>query len=74
MSQNINEQLLYVCQAGNFKKAKELLDIGANIEYKDYDGDTPLSISCLYGNIEIVELLLDRGADTNIKTVSGSTH
>ena len=64
---NINKELLVAC-ASVFsfpEDIENLLDEGADIEYSDKYGDTPLIKSikkCCYG---ISEFLIERGADIN---------
>ncbi|KAL9266297.1 BRCA1-associated RING domain protein 1-like protein [Drosera capensis] len=36
------------------------------------DGDTPLHLSCLYGNFPCVQLLIERGADIEVKDEDGA--
>ena len=46
------------------KSIKLLLDHGANINYKNINGQTPLTFAAKYGSLEGVELLLERGAES----------
>lgn len=48
--------------------AKNLLDMGADINSKDDDGITPLIIACGGGKILTAKLLISKGADVNYKT------
>ncbi|KAK3956678.1 hypothetical protein QBC32DRAFT_366801 [Pseudoneurospora amorphoporcata] len=43
--------------------AIQLLDAGANINYTDNDGDTPLTMAAWAGDSELVKVLLKRGAN-----------
>lgn len=45
--------------------ARLLIEKGADVNAMNYDGERPLHIASLYGNVEIVKLLIDRGADVN---------
>lgn len=50
-----------------------LLYNGADINIKDYYGNTPLLIAASYGKYRIVEFLLQNGADPNIQDNDGMT-
>ena len=50
-----------------------LLHHGANVNFADKDGRTPLWIASAEGNAEIVRILLDRGADPSIADNKGNT-
>jgi len=46
----------------NLDFCKKLIEIGADVNYKDSLGRSPLSVSCFYGLIGITEFLLKNGA------------
>lgn len=50
-----------------------ILDYGAYINAKDYEGQTPLYLASAKGFATIVELLVEEAADTNIFTSAGRT-
>jgi ankyrin repeat protein len=52
---------------------KKILELGADINVKDKDGETPLYGASFYGRTEIVSLLLQKGADINVKDKDGET-
>lgn len=54
-------------------RIKHLLDHKKNINAKNKDGDTPLSLAVKRGYPEIVKMLLDNGADFNFKDELGNT-
>ena len=69
---NLSEQNLFqAARYGDIANVRKYLDLGANIEVKDYRGLTSLQIACIYGHLDVVRLLLDRGA--NVEAVGGRT-
>lgn len=69
-----NDYLFWlVCQNGHKDIAELLVGHGADINFADKDGLTPLSIICQNGHVDIVQLLLARGANPNIASNSGKT-
>lgn len=59
------------------KKIKEgrlnEIDLKANIDYQDEDGNTPLLVACANNNTFLAMLYRDIGADVNIKNTNGET-
>lgn len=58
---DINTQLLQAAKQGNMKKVKELISKGANVNYKNSSGDSPISNAAFYGHIKIVKYLMSKG-------------
>ncbi len=52
---------------------KFLLDAGADINAKDNEGNSLLSLAVAKGDVEMVKVLLDRGADINWTDINGRT-
>ena len=52
---------------------RELLDGGADPNFRDSDGRTALHIAACEGYAEVVELLLQRGAEAAVEDQWGST-
>lgn len=50
---------------GNVPMMTLLLDAGAEINYPNKDGLSPLGFACYNGDVPAVNLLLNRGADTS---------
>jgi ankyrin repeat protein len=70
-STSVNAQgLLLAARWGEMKNVRKYLDLGTNIEVKNYQGLTSLQSASLGGYLDIVRLLLDRGA--NIEAAGGS--
>lgn len=58
-----NDALIKACLAGDLAAAKQQVDGGANVNYKNAAGQTPLSVA--YLSPELTEYLLSKGADAN---------
>ncbi|RNE98605.1 ankyrin [Trypanosoma rangeli] len=49
------------------RTVEQLLSLGAEVDMKGFDDETPLYIACFNGKIKVVLLLLENGADVNAK-------
>ena len=62
-----NEKLLDASDEGILNIVKLLIKLGADINAKNYDGNTPLIFASANGYLDIVKLLIENGADINVK-------
>lgn len=63
-----NSALVTAAGDGNIARVEELLQQGANANYKLFDsGITPLIAAASAGYIDVAEILLNSGADINLK-------
>jgi ankyrin repeat protein len=63
---------LHQCvRLSNTEMMKILLDLGANVEIKDADGETPVFVASSSKDPELVRLLLKAGANPNVKAKDG---
>jgi len=53
--------------------ARELIDAGVDLNFKNNDGSTALHTAAFFCRPEIVQMLLDKGADKTIKNNFGAT-
>jgi len=68
ISNKYKHTALHLAASFNFIEiAKMLLDAGANIQAKDYEGDSPLHLAAIGGHIEMIELLVRNGASIEAK-------
>lgn len=58
-----NEDLIKACAAGDIAAVKKNVDGGANVNFKNAGGATPISSSYMWP--EVTEYLLGKGADAN---------
>jgi len=65
--------LCYASFIGNAKAVKLLIAKGANVNYKDSNGQTPLILASYSGNIEEIEILLQAGGNINEVDIDNST-
>ena len=70
---SFNTSLLDATAASNNVAVQCLLDIGANVNYQDDDGNTALMWAMLINNIDIMHQLLQAGADVHIQDKYGAT-
>lgn len=61
------------CMLGDIQHAKDLRELGADIDARDEDGFTPLMCSVMANNIGVVEWLLSSGANSRLCSYSGIT-
>ncbi|KAA8902305.1 hypothetical protein TRICI_005907 [Trichomonascus ciferrii] len=60
-----------LCDRGDYDKAKELLEMGVDVNDRDYAGNTAIHDAALKGHTKIVELLLDHNAIIDIRSGIG---
>jgi cytohesin len=58
---------------GDVESVEMLLKKGANPNYRDKDGWTPLHAAAQEGNADVAELLIKHGADVNARDIHGWT-
>ncbi|MGB6063731.1 MAG: ankyrin repeat domain-containing protein [Desulfomonilaceae bacterium] len=58
---------------GQAEVAELLLEAGADIDARDFDGRTALFEAALSGHLQVVVILLARGADVHVRDISGRT-
>lgn len=75
----LGEKLFRAVDFGNVDFVRTLIKIGANINARNANGQTPLGIVCRQENVysrrdvQMVKYLLENGADVNIRDNSGNT-
>ena len=71
---NPNKKLLVAARRGQLDKVKELLDGGANVNYRDVEfSTTALMQANEHDHLDVVNELLSRGADVTLRNRSGTT-
>lgn len=56
-TQNLNQELMRAASQGNLEAVKKLMLCGADIYFKDHQGDTALSLAAGNGYLDILEYL-----------------
>ncbi len=70
---DLGKQLWSACAREDPAEAARLLDAGANKEWRDPTGFTPIIHAAFFGRLATVKLLADRGADKSARDNSGMT-
>jgi ankyrin repeat protein len=66
--------LMQACYFNKFNNAKVLIEMGANVNFKDYHGRSPLMTYVInWNHFYMVEMLLKAGADLYSKDKKGNT-
>ena len=65
--------LFNAIRSGKYSAVKLLIDNGANVSIKDFNGDYPIHIAVQYEDIEVIDLLLEHGAKLDVSNYEGTT-
>ncbi len=69
----LNEKLINASKRGNFEEAQEAITEGANVNYRDNNGHTPLTYAAMFNKLNTAKLLIENGADVNAKDSDNNT-
>lgn len=61
------------CIRGFDDVARQLLDLGADVDLQDRAGNTALHFASAWGHLSLVQLLIERGCSLAVKNTEGST-
>ena len=62
-----NLRLIVVTNQGQADQVENLLDAGADVNFQDRDGYTPLHLASRRNHLRVVKLLIDNGANVNLE-------
>lgn len=71
--QELQDQLMEICESGDVNALNKLLTQNVDINYKNEYGTAPIHVAAQHDHKEIVEILLKKGADINILTADDLT-
>ena len=74
--QELNKQLIFACRVGNLEQIQECIQKGANVNFIDNIGYTPLYWIAGYSMLQCAEMakaLIEAGANVNFKDNYGET-
>jgi ankyrin repeat protein len=66
-------RLMSLARKGDKRRVSLLLDVGADVNAADADGQTPLHLASSCGRTDIVRILVQRGADLDAEDARGRT-
>ncbi|KAJ9473888.1 Indoleamine 2,3-dioxygenase [Pseudozyma hubeiensis] len=61
------------CIRGFDDVARQLLDLGADVDLQDRAGNTALHFASAWGHVSLLQLLIERGCSLAVKNAEGST-
>lgn len=70
---NLSRRLMTAAMSGDALLAHDLLSRGANANFRNRAGESPLSSAAAWDQLSIAKLLIERGADPNLADRSGAT-
>jgi hypothetical protein len=65
--EELGDELLEAADDHDLPRVLELLNEGADINYRGQVGETALIVAAMYLNLQLVRLLLEKGADKSIR-------
>lgn len=65
--------LLEACLLGRIGFVETLLELGASVDVRSEEGDTPLILAAVQGSCTVINRLLDKGADIDARNWHGLT-
>ncbi|BFZ03468.1 hypothetical protein BsWGS_06507 [Bradybaena similaris] len=71
--EGLNQALISACRRGHKLLVQTLVRVGANIEHRDENGNTPLLICAEHGFTGIVQFLVSKNADVKAWNSTGNT-
>ncbi len=69
---SLNELLIFSCRSGNLDLITERVQKGADINYRNNDGSTPILAAISKGYFAAVKYLINQGADLSCKDSYGN--
>ena len=70
---SVGEALYKACINGQVREVRRLLSGGADVNYVDEQGHTPLMVASLNGHVEVVDMVLAAEANANAANDGGFT-
>jgi ankyrin repeat protein len=70
---SIDQELFEATRENNLAEVSRLLNVGADVNAKDNDGNTSLIVACIKGHMHVVKELLEHGANIESKDICGWT-
>ena len=58
----LNSELMKAARLNNANRARRLIEAGADMDFQDEEGKTPLMTAAEEGSAEVVQLLIESGA------------
>src|SRR2546421_12486984 len=69
----LNAALLHAAGDGDVAQLRELIRGGANVNFRNKQGETPLSFAAAWNQLAAAKVLLSRKADPNVADLTGGT-
>jgi diguanylate cyclase (GGDEF)-like protein len=69
----LDRELLIAARAGDFKRVRQIINSGANVNAADNNGNTPLMEAAFFRYPDVVRALLEKGADASFQNYGGDT-